>query len=150
MGEVIKIQTEYEINDEMIDSILVTAFDGNHGGSWYWAKPGREDWLVTQPVGTCTAHGSAQHLSQDECVAFAKVDVRGLWTKVHVRDGEDPDDGVEYVVSGEVIALGIRLMLEQGWGSLLEAIVTNDGGMIDADLADSIVQYGLFQGGVYG
>lgn len=125
-----KIDVNLEVSEEHLSDVLITAFDGSVGGSWYWAAPGDPDWLTT--------------------------DDEGRWTGVLVVDREDPDDdewvvnwatvvsGMERIVSGEV---GIRRDLRQ---QVVNSVTDPENFDIDADAADCIVQAGLFNELVYG
>lgn len=70
-------------------------------------------------------------------------------TSVVVRDAEDEDEPA-YTVTLETIAVGIGRILNGDlvndtiYGYILDAVRGDDGGCIDADAADCIVQVGIF------
>lgn len=69
------------------------------------------------------------------------------YLSVLVRDNEDPD-GDWHVIDEDVIRRGVALFVEQG-RKYSEYVEVEDEGMVDADVADIIVQLGLFGAEVY-
>ena len=143
------IEVKAKVSAKLVDSILVTAFDGQCGGSLFWADWAEKGLEKTIPEG-------------------ATCDLDHLWTTVHIQF--DPEDAptkfmsaqyTEQIAAGgvpigaEEIGVGLARFIndngyrdeERQWA--LEAVVTGDGGMIDANLADCIVQEALFGKQVY-
>lgn len=130
-GAEVRLRGKIELDDEFVSNILITAFDGNHGGSWYWAAPAHADWLE------------------------AKTDDSGFpakWTKCVIVDKEE-DDGPQHPVTATSIALGLTKMIEMGDEWARDAfgwISDQENADIDANDADCIVQFGIFGSVVYG
>lgn len=129
-----------EVSDETISNIMITAFDANYGGSWYWAVP---DWIET-PTASCTYIRTAGD----------------NWTHVYAQvNPDEPIGDVEqdkpFVVTRTVVERGIQLILTGKVGirsDLLAQVQTLflDDVDIDADAADCIIQAGVFGELVYG
>lgn len=134
-----KVEMELEIPASVLGDTLVTAFDGSYGGCWYWCGPG-------------TKEGD-------------KFDIRGegtdaVWHSVDITLDEENDDGVKdqhYRVDYETLKRGMQLILtDPGYAEssarahVEQAILDDDAGEIDAGLADTIVQLGLFGKEIYG
>lgn len=131
----VTITLTVELREGFISDVLITAFDGNYGGCWYWAEPGDlydNSWL--------TVAGNQ----------WKSVAIKDIY-----EDGPDPQDKV---VDVTVVAEGIRLALSQTGPKVSDAIrkaiylavVNEDAGEVDSDCADVIVQLGLFGEIVYG
>lgn len=129
------ITVTMNLQDHFLGDILVTAFDGNYGGCWYWAKPGNDNWLET--------NGDKDILNV-------------VWQRVCIKEHEPSElhEGQVAYVDHETLAKGIRRILSGEAGievdALHGAVVEDDAGQIDSDLADCIVQEGLFEQQVYG
>lgn len=87
----------------------------------------------------------------------AERDSEGYATSVKVQDCEDDDEPIHTVTLDTVRVGFARVMggnvkaLHAGYiGNIAGAYATNDGGMIDADDCDIIVQAGLFNEVIYG
>lgn len=138
------VTTKLEVPEELLESIMVTAFDGDYGGCWYWARPADADWLeVRHRMGR-------DEQTEDTDWLSAKI--------VATEEAEVEHDDVVFHVTYATLTLGIQRMLDENvtkgyWSSkapmLQQAILDADGGMIDSDLADNIVQEGLFGKQVY-
>ena len=128
------VKVKAEVTEEFLSSIMIAAFDGTYGGSWYWASPNREvegGWLVVKEEG---ALGSDQP-----------------WLAAHIFCEEDEDgDAQMHEVTHAVLAKGLQGMIDAGSDNIQQAIFDDDAGMIDANDADSIVQEGLFGRQIYG
>lgn len=128
----VTLRGKIELSDEFVSNVLITAFDGNYGGCWYWAKPANDDWLTTKRENSDTK-----------------------WIKVEIIDKEDEDDlpePVRHVVTADQIALGLTNMIEMGGEWARDAfgwISDQEDADIDAEGADCIVQFGLFSTIVY-
>lgn len=126
---VIKVEFPIKVTDEDIDDIMCTALEG---GINYWCR--RAD-----VVGDYLGEYASEQIS------------RGGQLKLY----EAEDDG-EFLLNKEHILSGILqyvLCPDSSYRILREGV---DGfyllecGMIDAEVADSIIQYGLFNEIVYG
>jgi hypothetical protein len=126
------ITIRMDITQEFLSDLLVTAFDGSYGGSWYWARPN-----IQSPE-----QGAKYWLETDG----------DLWTVCHIRDLEDPDR--KFKVDHQVLIRGIEKLFEPGVlpgrGDIRNAVLAQDSGNIDVDAADVIVQLGCFGELVYG
>lgn len=121
----ITITTQFEFNEDMVDQILVTAFDGNYGGSLYWA-----DVLEIKK----------------ESHPYGRSD---MWSLILIQDKED---GEKHLVDRERLAQGLKLYIESDMisdGHLADTIqsVATD---FDANDADHIVQLAIFGEVQYG
>lgn len=117
-----------------LSDILVAAFDGSHGGSWFWAKPHRpapgDFWVITEGGPT-------------------ESDQTWLATYIEENDFEESEPKV-YKVTYAVLVKGLQELIDAGDDNIQQAVFDADAGMIDANDADSIVQQGLFGKQVYG
>ena len=121
----IKVEVEFEVTPDMVDQILVTAFDGNYGGSLYWAEVlelKKED----HPYGRSA-----------------------MWSVIMIQDMED---GEKHWVDKERLARGLKLYIENDMiseGHLADTInsIATD---FDANDADIIVQMSIFEEVRYG
>lgn len=130
------ISFKRELPAEFLGDIMVTAFDGQYGGCWYWASPNTRDgeWLIVNDEG---AKASDQ-----------------IWLEARIQDNEDPDE--QWMVNHDVLAKGIERILDgtvevgrELLGSISQAVQDTDNADIDALGADLIVQAGLFSEQVY-
>ncbi|UVK63849.1 hypothetical protein SEA_LILYPAD_45 [Gordonia phage LilyPad] len=140
----VNVEMQVELTPGFLDGVLVTAFDGDLGGSNYWLYD------VDVFYNNINAPGSSR--------LWEAVEVKYLDSGSQVADEED-DELHEFTLDAESMAKGYALVLarktEDGSPSrrsahFLEALVTNDAGMIDADDADLIVQYAVFGKAVFG
>lgn len=120
------VSMRVDIDHDFLSSILITAFDGNYGGSWYWATPAMDDWLKISDDGS-------------------------EWLSVYITERED-SSGNQWMVTQGGILYALQYMLDNGKmdSDTLTAIREGDAGYIDADQADAIVQYCVFGELVYG
>lgn len=121
----ITITTQFEFNEDMVDQILVTAFDGSYGGSLYWA-----DVLELKK----------------ESHPYGRSD---MWSLILIQDREG---GEKHLVDRERLAKGLKLYIEKDMiseGHLADTIqsVATD---FDANDADRIVQLAIFGEVQYG
>ena len=128
------ITLKAEVTDDFLSDIMITAFDATYGGAWYWCKPNRrkEPWLTT--------NGAAEASET-------------VWYKVEILECEDVNDpdAVEWTVDFDVLKKGIHLMLDKAMSEhLYTAVVEQDCSNIDAEIAEMVVQCGLFDGIIYG
>lgn len=120
------IKVRAELTADFLSSILITAFDGDHGGSWYWADTPAS---IGPPMET-----------DDEAE---------VWYSVKIVDKECEDQTV-HKVTHAVLAKGIQMLIDEGDDNIQQAVFDDDAGMIDANDADTIVQFGLFERCIYG
>lgn len=121
----IEVTASFTLNEDMVDQILVTAFDGSYGGSNYWA-----DLLELKK----------------ESHPYGRSD---MWSEVLIQERED---GEKHKVDKERLARGLKLYIEKGMiseGHLADTIqsVATD---FDANDADVIVQLAVFGEVTYG
>lgn len=140
------VMTRLEVPEELLEAIMVTAFDGDYGGCWYWAQPAKlddgESWLEVR-----------HRVGRDEQTEDT------AWLSAKITDAEYADPGTPVLhVTYATLVLGMQRMLDENlthsyWSHkapiIQQAILDSDGGMIDADLADNIVQQGLFDKQIY-
>lgn len=125
----VRLRGEIELTPEFVSNVLITAFDGNYGGCWFWAAPANDDWLKVENPNT--------------------DDMR--WVKVTIVDKED-DDSPSHVVTADQIAIGLTKMIELGGEWARDAfgwISDQEDADIDAEDANNIVNLGLFNELVY-
>lgn len=123
------------ITDEMVDIVLVTAFDGNYGSCHYWADLNRIE----------------RYSNGVE-----------WWKQVTFTDALERDEGngdtKTYTVNAEQIVTAMQKFLDANshmandtiTGYIRRAVMENDPGMIDGDAADCIIQVAAFGEVVYG
>jgi hypothetical protein len=116
------------ITRELFDDIMCTAFDGGVGGCWYWI----EDYQMSE-----TTDGVNGEYFHDNISLGAKMTIR-------VNDPYE-DDVDEYTLTREDVLKGFQLFCESR-GVTLKWVEEQQ----DADVADCIVQFGLFGEIVYG
>lgn len=131
------ITIKHDLSTEFIGDVLVTAFDGQYGGCWYWAE-----WAP-------------------EAINLFTVEVSGgtAWSGVSIRRQREfcePEERFTLMVDAGIIVKGIQKILNEGnvnnaiVESIRRGVADDDAGEIDADAADVIVQVGLFGEVVYG
>lgn len=153
----ITIRMQRELSDEFCSDVLICAFDGSYGGSWYWAEPDRRvevDGVPQSPwqiLRSGRKDRTGEEIGEDQ------------WLAVHIRGKEGEETGkavwdlalenginVDY----QTLRVGIQRILDgeakYHSSTLFEAIAEADAGMIDATDADAIVQAGVFGEVVYG
>lgn len=129
----ITISIKRELDAQFVSDVLVTAFDGSVGGCWYWADVPHDAWLYVEK---------------------SPVDmIEDLWTRVIIKE-QEPDEesrGQEYTVDAKTIEGGIQAILDGSveisidlMAMLMTGVLHDDTGEIDAEVADCIVQAGLF------
>lgn len=127
------------ITEEMVDCILVGAFDGSYGVCYYWAEMNN---LVVKKAET--------------------PDGWDRWQEVTITDHIEREEGSGeenvYTINAANITEAIQKFLDENQhmanntitGYVRRAVQENDPGMIDADAADCIVQVAAFGTVVYG
>jgi hypothetical protein len=115
----------------------------------------------------CTAiEGGINHWAEEIApVRQTRADDSVGWVYVSARIGYENEDGdlIGRDIDREKIAMSIATILqcgcddknlrkvnEKSYQYILEAVVTNDASMIDADIADIIVQVAIFGEYTYG
>lgn len=138
------IKVRAELTADFLSSILITAFDGDHGGSWYWAdrNPAADSWLKVKEEG---ALGSGQLW-----LSASVIDKAELEEWMATKEPDDPHKVEVFNVTHSSMVDGIQDLIDAGNEELQQAIFDADAGMIDADLADAIVQQALFGEQRYG
>lgn len=117
-----KLNIEIEITQDFLRDVLITACEGGIG---YWSRLSKYKWR------------------KPDAPANATVDEATLdWpVAVVVEEGR-----IGVTVTPELVRLGIERALAKGCGqraTLLEAVATDDAGLIDSELGDVIIQYAL-------
>lgn len=121
------------VSDDFLEMVMVTAFDDPHGACWYWATPVRSSVL------------SGSYLTlEDDGKTWKSV-----WCTA--TDSENDTEYAVIVVDKHALMHGLRLAVQDGHDSdIVKAVQDDDAGMVDGDMADAIVQYGVFGEIVYG
>lgn len=122
----LEVNVTLHVGATFLSDILVTAFDGSLGGSSYWAEGHR-----------VLANG--KELSEKD-LAFSN------WDTVLIRD---KPEGTNLEVNILHVIKGLEIVTKES-PRILDAVVREDAGEIDAGDADWIVQSGLFGEQVYG
>jgi len=132
------VTTTLPVTAHMVDAVLVGAFDGSYGASYYWAEA--VDIKVNKPE-----NGDIL----DE-----------LWYEVLIRENEDvanPEFNPVYTVNADAIARAFQAFVGEEppantsiTGYIQRALRENDPGYIDADCADVLVQIAVFGRLIYG
>lgn len=136
------VKLTMELTPEFCGDVLVTAFDGGYGGSWYWADPSGDAWPVTVSGISDDAVWHEVHIKWDFSDCPSPV-MQYLYQEAYKANG--------YVkVDHEVVRVGLQWAIDQGRQFALEAVREMDAGEIDANAADTIVQHGLFGKEIYG
>ena len=126
------------VTAHMVDAVLVGAFDGSYGASFYWADV--LNIKVTKPE-------SGDILDE-------------LWYEVTLRENEDvadPKNAPVYTVNAKNITRAFHKFAkdkspvnESITGYIQRALRENDPGYMDADCADVLVQLAVFGRLIYG
>lgn len=127
------------ITEEMVDCILVGAFDGSYGASYYWAE--LNNIVVKKPD------------NPDDWDRWQEVTITD-----HIEREEGSGEENVYTLNAKNITEAIQKFLDENQhmanntitGYIRRAVQENDPGMIDADAADCIVQVAAFGTVVYG
>jgi hypothetical protein len=129
--------TKLSEREDFLRSVLSTAVEG---GTNYWAQ--------------------VSAIKRDNYRAGAKYGEPGWgdWTYLGYTLHDIEEDGKKHVVTTATVERGLKLLTQDTKISLrsdlrkavLLANVTNDGGEIDADAADCVVQAGIFGEIIYG
>lgn len=138
------VKVKAEVPEEFLGDILITAFDPNYGGSWYWAdrNPAADSWLKVKEEGA---------LGSDQLWLSASViDKAELEEWMATKEPDDPHKVEVFNVTHSSLVDGIQELIDAGNEELQQAIFDADAGMIDANLADAIVQQALFGEQRYG
>lgn len=121
-----KIEVTHEVDDTFLADILITAVEG---GITYWSS-----------VVAYTHTEGPEHTRAEIAV-----------------DDEETDDAKRYrtvnlavILDGVTKLLNRRAVNRRLLGYLRDAVSGNDAGHVDSDLADNIVQMGLFDEVRYG
>lgn len=124
-----------EERQELLRDVAVCAVEG---GINYWARVRRYKWSSVSPA------------SLDHMLPFPVIEI---------SPAEDPDDFEPCKIGEQIIVKGLRMICSaegkelinaENRKMILEANIDNDASNIDADLADAIVQVGLFGKLVFG
>lgn len=112
------VRVDWKVTRRFADDLLVTAFDPGYGGALYWCEVDRYHpqgrWAVDE--------------DNNRSVEF--------------HDEADPH--VIYTFGYEQVVTGLQRAVERGWMNVAKALVEDDGGQIDAELADIVVQLSVF------
>jgi hypothetical protein len=132
----IEISMKLTVTDGDIDDIMCTALEG---GVNYWA----DDCEVVN--GEYLGKWAHEHLSKGDTLRF------------HVMEPFDDDDTEYYDLDEEKFIKGLKMYLQDPDKpyeivsmDLEDGYYKLDPGMVDADVADMIVQYALFGEIIYG
>lgn len=147
-------RTIANLDDQWIEDLLVTAFDGQYGGCNYWIHS--ED--TVRQVRVLTAAGDSQ-----------RDDAKGRWEAVEIDFSTTDSDLFAkggFAMQGPTRPLTARLdkhSLEYAWqrivneqpirSDLVDQFVSSmrEGDLdVDADAADCLIQYALFSQVVFG
>jgi hypothetical protein len=131
-----QVQVSLDITRGFLSDILVTAFDGGYGGSWYWARP---------------------HMQTPEQGPKFWLEVDGdYWMAVHIieSDVSEGDSPRAFYINHHTLLLGLNKLFQPGVlpkrGDIRSAVIAQEAGNIDSDAADVIVQLACFGELVYG
>jgi hypothetical protein len=131
------VTTTLPITAHMVDAVLVGAFDGSYGASFYWADA--LNIKVTKPE-------SGDILDE-------------LWYEVTLRENEDvaETESPIYTVNAENLTKAFQTFVQEEppantsiTGYIQRALRENDPGYLDADCADVLVQIAVFGRLIYG
>lgn len=117
----IKVTLTFNISNQLIDDILCTAFEG---GINYWCNK-------VEVSGKYLGQYASDQISRDG--------------KLFLFDAEEEK---EYMLNKNKFIKGLRLAIKNGYVSLNDGTI--DEANIDANIADIIVQYALFNEIIYG
>lgn len=146
------INIAIEISDSLCASILCSAIEG---GTGYWAML---DDINRAPCDENFENIDFEKATMDD-VQWPWVYVCALFADTeHDPDDEESEPAfAEEVVTYDTLRKGIERILSPGAdigpklrGYVLAGATDNDGGQIDADAADAIVQFGMFGKLVFG
>ena len=143
MSTPISIDIPVSLAPDFMGDILVTAFDGQYGGCWYWAGSGSKPWpeiqkdsaswatvYITFDPADCPTPGQTEQYRKDMKNGGVRV---GL---------EEISVGIARILASDDYSDGLKARIR-------EACMESDAGEIDADDADCIVQEALFGKQIY-
>lgn len=132
------VKAQMRVSEEFLSYLMITAFDGNYGGCWYWCEP--DEFRIEG-----RHHGPANGDHED------------VWLSVTVVNNMQADEKRfqrKYRVDHKILLSGIEKILGSPGAKhhdlVVSAVADNDSGMIDSDVADTIVQLGLWREEIYG
>lgn len=134
MTHIVQIKTAKEVTRDLLDDILITAFDNPHGACWYWCEAGA-GWLEDPEA----------------------PDGEELYIGVEIEYEHPIEESSEVsTVDHAVLLKGIQRILDSEGDinqsiqkAVMDAVLQDDASEVDAIIADAIVQWGLFGTGVF-
>lgn len=146
----VKINTEVELTEDFVGDILVTAFDGNYGGSLFWANWSRRADAL-QTITNRPDHTGFLDVWEAVWIKFnVEESCSGMMKRVY--EAMMTKGGLK--IDADMVAAGIMVAMSKGSASiqksLLLALAEQDASSIDSGLADSIIQFAVFGEQVYG
>lgn len=125
---IVEVRISFELTDEMVDQILVTAFDGNYGGSLYWATVEN---IKMGPEEAPNGMGSNQR-----------------WIEATIKD----EDGDRHFIGAERIGPALKKFIEDDHirESCLAETINSEATDFDAGEADHIIQLAIWGTVMYG
>ena len=132
----VKIETTIGMTDEDVIDLMVTALEGGIG---YWA---------------CLDNTSQAFWDAPEDESIAETAATILLSGEGITLLDTEDHSVSWVLTLDDLLKGVKMLMTDDLGKYcsesIYGYLTIDMGMVDADAADSIVQYALFDEIVYG
>lgn len=144
----------YPLTETLLSDILITAFDGTYGSAWMWFEPAPlvgQSWLTTK-----NAEG---HTSTDNPWMSVRIRLRPGYETGHALF--DTREG--YVIDHKSLAGAITRILNDDYLDaspaetaggvkryVMSAVLEDDAGDIDAEVADCIAQVAAFGKVIFG
>lgn len=144
----------YPLHEDFLSNVLITAFDGTYGSSWMWFEPAPlagQSWL--------TVKSEDGHTSADNPWMSVRVRLKSGYETGHALF--DTREG--YVIDHKSLAGAISRILNDDYLNasdaekatgvrryVLNAVVEDDAGDIDAEVADCIAQVAAFGKVIFG
>lgn len=146
------LKVEIQPKPDFWSDVMVTATDGAYGGIWYWADSTKspEGNNALECTKVVNGHDVDEHwigywIRTKEATGSAIWDDKVFYSPYRVT-WKTLAVGMEYLLAGKD-ANGRSLPLSD---HLVRGVVEQDAGEIDSDLADVIVQLGVFGEVVFG
>lgn len=139
-----KLSIELEVPHNLLSDVMITAFDGNYGAVWQmgWARSNgsfdidsKDHWLMV-PIQVIDEEGEDEDLPYDHRIGVVQKEQYEVTHKTLVA-------GMHHLLKDDRFPSHLKEIVQQ-------AVLEDDAGMIDAPLADSIVQFGVYGKLVYG
>ena len=131
---IVEVKKTFELTDDDITDIVVTALEGGIG---YWA---------------CLDNSGPEYMDAPEDETVSETVARLLLNGEEVHFFDNEDDGTTYVITLDAIKEAIQQYIEEGYDAYSNAFagMVPEIEQVDANVADIIFQLAIFKEVVFG